>query len=84
MTPYKIYGATIAEVEVDILTGQHLVQRVDIIEDTGVSLNPEIDLGQVEGGFIMGMGYWTSEELIYDPKTGALTNYRTWVYLYRI
>nr|XP_050853429.1 uncharacterized protein LOC127065310 isoform X1 [Vespula vulgaris] len=80
VTPYNIYGVTIAEVEVDMLTGQHLVQRVDLIEDTGVSLNPEIDLGQVEGGFIMGMGYWTSEDLIYDPKTGALTNYRTWNY----
>ncbi|XP_043496073.1 indole-3-acetaldehyde oxidase-like [Polistes fuscatus] len=79
-TPYKIYGVTIAEVEIDVLTGQHLIQRVDLLEDTGVSLNPEIDLGQVEGAFIMGIGYWTSEDLIYDPKTGALTNYRTWNY----
>lgn len=44
-----------------------------------MSLSPEIDVGQVEGAFVMGMGYWTSEDLVYDPKTGALTNYRTWV-----
>lgn len=78
--PYKIYGVTIAEVEIDLLTGQHTVNRVDIMEDAGMSLSPEIDVGQVEGAFVMGMGYWTSEDLVYDPKTGALTNYRTWNY----
>lgn len=78
--PYPIYGVTIAEVEVDLLTGQHVVQRVDILEDTGFSLSPDIDLGQVEGAFVMGMGYWTSEDLIYDPKTGRLVNDRTWNY----
>lgn len=79
LKPYKIYGIAIAEVEIDLLTGQHIVKRVDLVEDAGMSLNPEIDVGQVEGAFVMGMGYWTSEELVYDPKTGALTNYRTWV-----
>jgi len=77
--PYPIYGVTIAEVEIDLLTGQHIVRRVDLMEDAGISLNPEIDVGQVEGAFVMGIGYWTSEELIYDPKTGILTNDRTWV-----
>ncbi|CAL1679573.1 unnamed protein product [Lasius platythorax] len=80
LKPYKIYGITIAEVEIDLLTGQHIVKRVDLVEDAGMSLSPEIDVGQVEGAFVMGMGYWTSEELVYDPKTGALTNYRTWNY----
>jgi len=79
LQPYPIYGVTIAEVEIDLLTGQHIIRRVDMVEDCGVSLNPEVDLGQVEGAFIMGVGYWTSEELVYDPRTGALTNDRTWV-----
>lgn len=61
------------------MTGQHVLHRVDIIEDVGRSMNPELDLGQVEGAFMMGLGYWTSEDLVYDPKTGQLTNYRTWV-----
>ncbi|XP_044006015.1 xanthine dehydrogenase/oxidase-like [Aphidius gifuensis] len=77
---YPIYGATVTEVELDILTGQHLIRRVDLLEDTGTSLNPDIDLGQVEGAFCMGIGYWTSEDIIYDPKTGLLTNNRTWNY----
>ncbi|XP_020286836.1 xanthine dehydrogenase/oxidase-like isoform X2 [Pseudomyrmex gracilis] len=77
---YSIYGVTIAEVEIDLLTGQHIIRRVDLVDDVGISLNPEIDVGQVEGAFMMGIGYWTSEDLIYDPKTGALTNYRTWNY----
>ncbi|XP_011882440.1 PREDICTED: xanthine dehydrogenase-like [Vollenhovia emeryi] len=77
---YGIYGVTIAEVEIDVLTGQHVIRRVDLMEDAGVSLNPEIDVGQVEGAFVMGIGYWTSEDLVYDPKTGVLTNDRTWNY----
>lgn len=79
LKPYPIYGVTIAEVEVDMLTGQHMIRRVDLMEDTGMSLNPELDIGQVEGAFVMGIGYWTSEDLVYDPKTGVLTNQRTWV-----
>ncbi|XP_025155411.1 xanthine dehydrogenase/oxidase isoform X3 [Harpegnathos saltator] len=77
---YAIYGVTIAEVEVDMLTGQHVVNRVDLTEDVGISLNPEVDIGQIEGAFVMGMGYWTSEDLVYDPKTGSLLTNRTWNY----
>ncbi|XP_014482532.1 PREDICTED: xanthine dehydrogenase/oxidase-like isoform X2 [Dinoponera quadriceps] len=80
MQAYPVYGVTIAEVEIDLLTGQHIVRRVDLMEDAGTSLNPEVDVGQVEGAFVMGMGYWTSEDLVYDLKTGALVNTRTWNY----
>ncbi|XP_011694377.1 PREDICTED: xanthine dehydrogenase 1-like isoform X1 [Wasmannia auropunctata] len=80
MLPYGIYGVTIAEVEIDVLTGQHIIRRVDLMEDAGISLNPEIDIGQVEGAFVMGIGYWTSEDLVYDPETGVLKSDRTWNY----
>lgn len=60
---YFAYGAAVAEVIVDILTGEYRMTRVDIIHDCGDSLNPAVDLGQVEGGFVQGAGWLTSEEL---------------------
>ncbi|PMR77576.1 xanthine dehydrogenase molybdopterin binding subunit [Billgrantia endophytica] len=60
---YYAFGAAAAEVSVDTLTGEYQVDRVDILHDVGDSLNPAIDIGQVEGGFIQGMGWLTSEEL---------------------
>jgi xanthine dehydrogenase large subunit len=65
---YYAYGAAVSEVIVDVLTGEYRVTRVDILHDCGQSLNPAIDLGQVEGGFIQGMGWLTSEELWWDDK----------------
>ena len=69
---YFAYGAAVSEVVVDTLTGESKVLRVDVLYDAGQSLNPAIDIGQVEGGFIQGMGWLTSEELKWHPKTGAL------------
>ncbi len=65
---YFAYGAAAAEVAVDTLTGEHKVERVDILHDCGTSLNPAIDKGQIEGGFIQGMGWLTTEELVWDAK----------------
>ncbi len=65
---YFAYGAAVSEVAVDTLTGEHKVTRVDILHDVGKSLNPAIDRGQIEGGFVQGMGYLTSEELVWDGK----------------
>ncbi|XP_059045056.1 uncharacterized protein LOC131840881 [Achroia grisella] len=78
--PYRTGGAALAEVELDILTGEHEILRVDIIEDVGSSINPELDIGQIEGAFIMGVGYWTHEHVIYDENTGEVLTDRTWYY----
>ncbi|KAJ0176240.1 hypothetical protein K1T71_008414 [Dendrolimus kikuchii] len=78
--PYDVYAVGILELEVDILTGNHDILRVDILEDTGRSLSPEIDVAQIEGAFVMGLGYWTSEKLVYDTATGRLLTDRTWTY----
>ncbi|XP_046415103.1 xanthine dehydrogenase isoform X1 [Neodiprion fabricii] len=64
---YFTYGTACSEVEIDCLTGDHQVLRTDIVMDLGESLNPAIDVGQVEGGFIQGYGLFTLEELIYSP-----------------
>ena len=65
---YFAYGAAVSEVSVDTLTGEYQVDRADILQDVGRSLNPAIDIGQVEGGFIQGMGWLTTEELWWDDK----------------
>jgi xanthine dehydrogenase large subunit len=65
---YYAYGAACSEVSVDTLTGEYVVERTDILHDTGRSLNPVIDIGQIEGGFVQGMGWLTTEELWWDAK----------------
>ncbi len=65
---YFAYGAACSEVLVDVLTGEMKVTAVDILHDVGRSLNPAIDMGQIEGGFVQGMGWLTTEELVYDSE----------------
>ncbi|WP_066797617.1 xanthine dehydrogenase molybdopterin binding subunit [Sphingomonas soli] len=71
---YFAYGAALSEVVIDTLTGEHRVVAVDILHDAGRSLNPAIDLGQIEGAFIQGMGWLTTEELVYDARGRLLTH----------
>lgn len=70
---YYTYGVACSEVEVDCLTGDHRVLRTDIIMDLGESLNPAIDIGQVEGGFVQGLGLFTLEEPLYSTSGQVIT-----------
>jgi xanthine dehydrogenase large subunit len=71
---YFVYGAACAEVAIDTLTGENRVIAVDILHDIGRSINPGIDIGQVEGGFIQGMGWLTSEELVWNAAGKLLSH----------
>ncbi|MCZ6453674.1 MAG: xanthine dehydrogenase molybdopterin binding subunit [Alphaproteobacteria bacterium] len=71
---YFAYGAAVSQVVIDTLTGESRVLRTDILQDCGNSLNPAIDLGQIEGAFIQGQGWLTSEELVWDESGRLLTH----------
>lgn len=71
---YFAFGMAATEVELDILTGRHTVVRTDILHDAGASLNPGIDIGQVEGGFVQGMGWVTTEEIMWDNRGNLMTH----------
>ncbi len=71
---YYAYGGSVVEIEVNGLTGEHRMRRVDIVHDVGNSLLPEIDKGQVEGGFVQGAGWVTVEELVMDDRGRLLTH----------
>jgi xanthine dehydrogenase large subunit len=84
---YFAFGAAVAEVAVDTLTGETQLLQVDILHDVGTSLNPAIDLGQIEGGFLQGVGWLTSEELVWNgagelrthaPSTYKIPTARDW------
>ncbi|KAK3739272.1 hypothetical protein RRG08_050477 [Elysia crispata] len=77
---YHTYCAAVTETEVDILTGESQVRRVDIMADYGESLNPVIDIGQTEGGFVMGLGNYLTEDTIFDSRTGRILSDGTWNY----
>ena len=71
---YYTFGAAIAVVVIDTLTGESRVLKTDILQDCGASLNPAIDIGQIEGGFVQGQGWLTSEELVWDGDGHLLTH----------
>jgi xanthine dehydrogenase large subunit len=71
---YFAYGAACSEVVVDVTTGESQVLRADLLHDVGRSLNPALDLGQVEGAFVQGMGWLTTEELVFDDQGRLLTH----------
>jgi xanthine dehydrogenase large subunit len=71
---YFAYGTAVTEVEVNGLTGEHRVVRVDILHDVGASLVPTIDRGQVEGAFVQGVGWLTCEEVLFNDKGYLLTH----------
>jgi xanthine dehydrogenase large subunit len=71
---YFAYGAACTEVAIDTLTGENRVLKVDILHDVGSSINPSLDIGQIEGGFIQGMGWLTTEELVWNTQ-GVLTTH---------
>lgn len=77
---YDVYGGACAEVELDVLTGTFLIRRMDVIEDCGQSMSPLVDVGQVEGALVMGLGLHTTEEIKYDPTTGEKLTTGTWSY----
>ncbi|CAN6286573.1 unnamed protein product [Urochloa humidicola] len=78
-TSYLNYGAAISEVEVDVLTGATTILRSDLVYDCGQSLNPAVDLGQVEGAFVQGVGFFTNEEYTTNSD-GMVINDGTWTY----
>ena len=65
---YFAYGAAVTEVVIDTLTGENRILRADILHDCGASLNPAIDIGQIEGAYVQGAGWLTTEELVWDGK----------------
>ena len=71
---YYCYGASVSEVEIDTRTGEWWLKAVDIVHDAGKSINPAIDKGQIEGGYVQGMGWLTMEECIWDKKGKFLTH----------
>ncbi|EEF46511.1 aldehyde oxidase, putative [Ricinus communis] len=78
-TEYLNYGAAVSEVEIDLLTGQTTILRSDILYDCGQSLNPAVDLGQIEGAFVQGIGFFMLEEYTTNPD-GLADVEGTWTY----
>ncbi|KAJ8719483.1 hypothetical protein PYW08_011658 [Mythimna loreyi] len=77
---YSAFAVAIIETQLDVITGQFQIVRADILEDVGVSANPKLDVGQVQGAYVQGIGYFTCEKLIYDKETGKLLTNRSLTY----
>merc|ERR1719183_228412 len=77
---YETFGVACSEVELDVLTGESRVLKTHIAFDMGTSYNPMIDMGQLEGSFIMGMGHVLQEGMDYDKTTGKCLTDNTWSY----
>src|SRR6185503_5984321 len=77
---YYAFGAAVSEVEIDGFTGAYRLLRTDILQDVGDSISPVVDRGQIEGGFLQGVGWLTLEELLWDEKgrvsTGGASTYK--------
>lgn len=71
---YFAYGVAVTEVAVDTLTGENRILRTDILHDAGASLNPAIDIGQIEGGFVQGAGWLMTEEVVWDGEGRLMTH----------
>jgi xanthine dehydrogenase/oxidase len=76
---YFAYGFSVSEVEIDVLTGEFTLLRADLYYDGGLSSNPAIDVGQIEGGYVQGLGFVTTEEVLFDDH-GRLVTDNTWTY----
>jgi len=78
--PHASHGAAVAEVEVDVLTGEHVILRTDLLYGQPRSVNPVIDLGQIQGSFVMGLGFFTKEYTEYSKDGSTLLTRDTWEY----
>ncbi len=76
---YYVNGAAATEVEIDVLTGETVVLRADVLYDAGKSPNPAVDIGQIEGGYVQGLGMMLTEEVVFSPE-GRLVTDNTWSY----
>jgi xanthine dehydrogenase/oxidase len=76
---YFAYGFSVSEVEIDVLTGEFTVLRADLYYDAGRSPNPAIDIGQIEGGYVQGLGFVTTEQVLFDDE-GRLVTDNIWTY----
>ena len=77
---YQSWGVAVADIRLDVLTGEVDVLRADVLLDCGKSLNPAVDIGQMEGAFVEGIGNMLTEEYVYDGDSGRLLSDGTWEY----